>query len=92
MLGLNALLTGGIIGRILCVSCYQYLPATIIDLASLSLIAHRVRAPKALQEHRLPYAVVIEAIIESALVNCVGLLLYELSTIAPTGRIEVGRA
>lgn len=36
------------------------------------------------------YLTALEAIVESALVTWVGLLLYEIATFAPTGGITVG--
>ena len=39
--------------------------------------------------HQKYGTVVMEAIVESAFVTWVGLLLYEISTLAPTGHITV---
>lgn len=36
------------------------------------------------------YGVAVEAIVESALVTWVGILLYEISSFAPTGNVTVG--
>ncbi|GJE86385.1 hypothetical protein PsYK624_024650 [Phanerochaete sordida] len=45
------------------------------------------REQKRLGLRGAPYAVVVEAIVESALVTWVGLLLYGISTVAPAGHI-----
>jgi len=71
MLGLNTVLTGAIIGKII-------------------LTARKVNKYGAAQDHRLPYLVVVEAIIESAAVNHFSILLYELATVAPTGHVATG--
>jgi hypothetical protein len=54
-----------------------------------SYVARNVANTPSSGSMRLPYKVIVEAIIESALINLVGILLYEIATIAPTGLIEV---
>ncbi|KAI0705826.1 hypothetical protein BC835DRAFT_1409892 [Cytidiella melzeri] len=37
---------------------------------------------------RIPYHAIVEAIVESAFINFLGILLYEIATFAPTGNVE----
>jgi hypothetical protein len=102
MLVINAVLTGGIAGKIMCVSLATVSPLDLLYFVSLRhlyktltvfhrrLVARNATSTSSLSGSlRVSYKVVVEAIIESALINLVGILLYEIATVAPTGKVEV---
>lgn len=68
--GINTLLTGSILGKII-----------FISRGTASSPAQSVPS--------IRYCVIVEAIVESAMVTWVGLLLYEISTFAPTGGVTL---
>ncbi|KAI0337083.1 hypothetical protein BDW22DRAFT_1034973 [Trametopsis cervina] len=51
--------------------------------------ARRVAQQSSCEYNGQQYMLIVEAVIESALVNFLGILLYEIATFAPTGNVEV---
>lgn len=86
---INTTLSAGIIGKIMCVTVMPLI------LHSPRLILYRYTSRKA---DRLkiahpyrgnPYHMALAAVVESALVIWIGLLLYEVAELAPTGYVTV---
>ncbi len=79
---INTIMTGSILGKIL----YDCTIAS--SIAPLSLLnSYTARRNGLVTRQRS--GIVLEAIVESALVTWIGLLLYEITTFAPTGHISV---
>lgn len=68
----------------------MFVTNTVLTSLIIWRIIHQsrpTREQKRLGLRGAPYATVVEAIVESALVTWIGLLLYGISTVAPTGHI-----
>jgi hypothetical protein len=97
MLGINTVLTGGMIWKILYVSTYQLRAAPKHAIVGLMLIcfvdgrhtAHGCDSSKRKTATNYPYGVVLEAIVESALITWFGLAVFGIASLAPQGRITV---
>ncbi len=84
MFGINTFLTGSILGRIMWAIHH---PSA--DTHTLSDFSHISRSTNKQTALKRPYTVAIEAVVESALVTWVGLLLFEIASFAPNGHITV---
>lgn len=87
MFATNTLITGSIIGRIMCAH-------PVFDVGiSLTLldryVSRKVNCENVIKPRATPYSALMEAVIESALVTWIGLLLYGVATVAPKGHITV---
>lgn len=87
MFATNTMLTGSILGRIMCVH-----PVFNVGLSLTLLdryVARKANCENAINPGTTPYSTLMEAVIESALVTWIGLLLYGIATVAPEGHITV---
>ncbi|KIP05618.1 hypothetical protein PHLGIDRAFT_119653 [Phlebiopsis gigantea 11061_1 CR5-6] len=57
-------------------------------VARIIYISRRVQQVNMAQQHGKPYNILVEAVIESALVTWVGLLVFEISSVAPEGHLS----
>lgn len=87
--GTNTLITGFIIARIVYVLCSIWLVAIANIIIHFRYVTRCAGQYNAVKSHNKPYAVLLEAIIESALVTWISLLLYGISCLAPQGHITV---
>lgn len=89
MLGTNTILTASIIGRIMCAQLRRFLRilAAVLTFGSLTT---RTTNRHAISTRIGPsYSTIVEAIVESALVTWIGLLLDGIARVAPQGHITV---
>ena len=52
-------------------------------------VSRKVNCENVIKPRATPYSALMEAVIESALVTWIGLLLYGVATVAPKGHITV---
>ena len=87
MFATNTVLTGSILGRIMSVHpvLHADFSLTLLD----RYVTRKAKRENAVRTRTTQYSTLMEAVIESALVTWIGLLLYGIATVAPEGHITV---